>query len=216
MAKLHQENITSYISPPKLNKNKVFPTSEFSYNKRKDCYTCPANELLTTTGKWIARKNRKIKYYSNPKACKYCELKSKCTTRKHGRLITRFDNYEFVEANKIRISNRPDYYRQRSLIIEHVFGTIKRHWHLDYTLLRTMNKVKIEYAIAFTCYNLKRLKTIFNDNPIKAANNFINRFYSNHRHTWSRIIEGTPNFQLVINCVTLTKKHPSKLVFCPV
>lgn len=66
------------------------------------------------------------------------------------KLITRYDHYECVEANKKRIKKRPDYYRQRSQVIEHIFGTIKRHWGIDHALLKTKKKVKIEFAIAFT------------------------------------------------------------------
>lgn len=45
-------------------------------------------------------------------------------------------------------SLNPEYYRQRLQIIEpvkqigwHQFGTIKRHWHFDYTITRGIYKV---------------------------------------------------------------------------
>lgn len=182
MAKLAELNVTPYISIPKPNQNKVISVSEFKYNKRSDTYTCPANQRLKTNGRWLVRKNRKAKHYSNPKACRNCPMKAQCTTRKAGRLITRYDHYEYVEANKKRIEKRPDYYRQRSQIIEHIFGTIKRHWGIDHALLRTKKKVKIEFAIAFTCYNLKRIKTILGDKLLKQLNNRLKSLHLSRDH----------------------------------
>jgi len=50
---------------------------------------------------------------------------------------------------------------QRQAIVEHPFGTIKRQWGFDYTLLKTMPKVRGEFALIFTAYNLRRAISIF-------------------------------------------------------
>jgi hypothetical protein len=41
-------------------------------------------------------------------------------------------------------------------IVEHPYGTIKRQWGYDYTLMKGMKKVAGEFAIIFTIYNLRR------------------------------------------------------------
>lgn len=166
MAELHEQNITPFISVPKYKDHGVFPHTAFKYNKRYDTYTCPAGQTLSTNGVWRNRGTRKVKNYQNSKACRNCHLKQQCTSRKAGRLIARYQHYEHVEANRKRITKRPEYYKLRSHTIEHIFGTIKRHWKLDHTLLRTKEKVKIEYDIAFTCYNLMRIKAILAQNPL--------------------------------------------------
>jgi len=51
-------------------------------------------------------------------------------------------------------------YRNRQAIIEHQFGIIKRQCGFDYTLLKTKKKVEAEFAIIFTCYNLRRSVSI--------------------------------------------------------
>ncbi|MBL4755950.1 MAG: transposase [Flavobacteriales bacterium] len=60
----------------------------------------------------------------------------------------------------LRVNQDPDYYRHRQQIIEHQFGTLKRQWHIEYTLTRGKEKVLGEVYLAFTTYNLKRSLTI--------------------------------------------------------
>ena len=45
--------------------------------------------------------------------------------------------------------------------MEHPFGTIKRGWGYDCTLLKTQPKVSGEFGIIFTMYNIRRAITIF-------------------------------------------------------
>lgn len=180
MAQLHEENITPFISVPNYKDHGIFPHTAFKYNKRYDSYTCPAGQTLKTNGVWRNRGTRKVKNYQNTKACKNCPLREQCTTRKAGRLIARYEHYEHVEANRKRIARRPDYYKLRSHTIEHIFGTIKRHWKIDHTLLRTKEKVKVEFDIAFTCYNLMRIKAILALNSVKKLNYEL-RHYMKHQ-----------------------------------
>jgi hypothetical protein len=42
------------------------------------------------------------------------------------------------------------------MIIEHIFGTVKRKWGFNYTDLRGLPKVNGEFALIMTVYNLKR------------------------------------------------------------
>ncbi len=68
---------------------------------------------------------------------------------------------EFVEDNNHRVQENPAHYRKRQQIIEHQFGTLKRHWHFDYVLTKGKEKVMGEVYLAFTTYNLRRLMNIF-------------------------------------------------------
>jgi len=45
-------------------------------------------------------------------------------------------------------------------MVEHQFGTIKRQWGYDHTLLKTKEKVAAEFALILSCYNLRRAITI--------------------------------------------------------
>ena len=164
-------NATPFVAP-KANSasvtNDVFPVESFLYNKKEDTYTCPAQETLTTNGTVYTRKSKKkgakdikFKHYTTT-ACKTCLLKAQCTNRKQGRIVQRSEYQDAIDRNKKRVEVNAAYYRERQQIIEHQFGTLKRQWHLDHTLVRTKEKVLTEIAIAFTVYNLRRTMSIFN------------------------------------------------------
>jgi len=161
-------NVKTYVSPKESNSLKTnpdFAPESFSYDKEKDVYTCPAGEILRTNGSKYTKNKQNgplaytAKHYKT-RACKTCQLKPKCTKSKTNRYIERSEFQEYIEENNKRVYKKPDYYRQRQQIIEHQFGTLKRHWHFDYTLTRGKEKVLGEVYLAFTCYNLKRALSV--------------------------------------------------------
>ena len=161
-------DVKTYVSPKESNSLKTnpdFAPESFSYNKDKDIYTCPAGEVLRTNGSKYTKNKQNgplaytVKHYKT-KACGTCKLKAKCTSSKRNRYIERSEFQEYIEENNKRVYKKPDYYRQRQQIIEHQFGTLKRHWHFDYTLTRGKEKVLGEVYLAFTVYNLKRALSV--------------------------------------------------------
>jgi hypothetical protein len=106
------------------------------------------------------RQSYKVKHYKT-KACNGCGLRAQCTTNKNGRVIERTEYQAYVDQKNERVNSNPQYYRERQQIIEHQFGTIKRHWHFDYVLTRGKENVLGEVYLAFACYNLKRTLSIF-------------------------------------------------------
>jgi hypothetical protein len=164
--KLH---VATFISPKESSsskKNPAFAVESFSYNEMQDTYTCPAGQTLHSNGRWYnknlknGRKSYQVKHYKT-KACQHCNLRSECTSNKYGRCIERTEYAQYIKRNNDRVNANPDYYRNRQQIIEHQFGTIKRHRHFDYTLLRGKAKVLAEVYLAFTTYNLRRTMSIF-------------------------------------------------------
>ena len=51
-------------------------------------------------------------------------------------------------------------YRRRQEIVEHPFGTIKRQWGFDYTLLKGKKKVDGDVGLIFIAYLFTRMRTI--------------------------------------------------------
>lgn len=160
--------VKSYISPKEsssVKQNPAFAMESFKYYPRTDTYQCPAGERLRTNGRWYnkkllhGRKSYQVKHYKT-KACKDCPLRTDCTTNKLGRTIERTEYAEYITRNNDRVNKNPEYYRQRQQLIEHQFGTLKRHQHFDYTLMRGKQKVLTEVFIAFTMYNLRRSVSI--------------------------------------------------------
>ena len=161
-------NVKSYISPKEsssIKQNPAYAMENFTYYSRSDTYQCPAGERLKTNGRWYnkkllhGRKSYQVKHYKT-KACKECPLRAECTTNKLGRTIERTEYAEYIMRNNDRVNKNPEYYRQRQQFIEHQFGTLKRHQHFDYTLMRGKKKVLTEVFISFTMYNLRRSVSI--------------------------------------------------------
>jgi len=180
--------VTTYVSPKESSSTKTnpdFAMESFQYDHRQDYYTCPAGETMHTNGRWYfkklknGRKSYRVKHYKT-KACMECLLRTQCTVNKSGRIIERTEFAEYVTRNNERVNSNPEYYRQRQQIIEHQFGTLKRHWHFDYTLMKGKEKVLGEVYLAFTMYNHGRVLSILGFSElIKRMKAILSGFYSN-------------------------------------
>ncbi|MTI56647.1 transposase [Geosporobacter ferrireducens] len=104
--------------------------------------------------------NTKELVYRNTKACKVCEYKDKYTTSKRGRAITRDINQDILDKVDERSNSNKELYKQRKVIVEHPFGTIKRWWGYSYFLTRGLKSVKTEASLTFLAYNIKRVINI--------------------------------------------------------
>jgi len=134
--------------------------TKFEYNKQEDTYTCPAGQVLKSTGTWHTKKRSeefsfKFKKYRTP-ACKNCPVKHLCTARAEGREIERSEFAESTDLNAHNYTTQYDVYRKRQELNEHVFGTIKRVWGYYYTNLKGLKKVNGEMSLIMTVYNMKR------------------------------------------------------------
>lgn len=159
-----ENGITTYVSPkePASNDPDIFPVTAFIYNPEKDCYTCPAGEMLTTNGTWLTHSSKgyksayKFQRY-NTKKCKTCGLQPQCTKSKtNGRNIDRSEFAAEVEQNNKRVKGNPAYYKQRQQLAEHPWGTLKRQRGSDFVLTRGQKNVLGEVGLVFISYNLSR------------------------------------------------------------
>lgn len=161
-----QDNIQTIVAPNEIvNSNDHGTTGDylanrFTYHTDTDTYTCPQGKTLTTTGtlhkKTRQRDSHLFKKYRTP-ACKTCPARDLCTGRKDGgREIERSEYADAVEANLRNLQENTALYKRRQMIIEHIFGTLKRKWGYGYTDLRGLEKVNGEFALIMTVYNLKR------------------------------------------------------------
>lgn len=175
--------VTSYVSPKESSsskRNSKFSMDKFEYEEDTDTYVCPADSTMKTNGNWYhkklkdGKKSYDVKHYK-PKSCQECKLRESCTSNKNGRVIERTEYQEYVNSNKDRVKNNPDYYSQRQQIIEHQFGTLKRHWGFEYVLSKGKENVLSEVYRLFTAYNLKRCMTILGFERLMA---FIRCFFA--------------------------------------
>ena len=166
-----ENNIITYVSPKSSSaaNSGLYQNTEFTYNKDKDTYTCPAGCTLVSNGKWYKHSERRegrtqrpyyFKRYTT-QDCQSCTLRNNCTSSKNdGRCIDRSEYAEFIEANNNRVNENPEYYRQRQQITEHPFGTLKRQWGYTHTNVRGKEKVLGEVGLLFIGYNLTRCISI--------------------------------------------------------
>jgi transposase len=154
-----------------------FLAESFAYDKVADSYICPAGATLTTLGTWHNKKGEanetsfRFKTYRTD-ACKTCALRNQCT-KLPKRIIQRSEYQDAVDINDNNIKQNPHYYKRRQAIVEHPFGTLKRHWGFTHTLLKGLEKVNGEMNLIMFSYNFMRTKNILGfDKMMKAIQNW--------------------------------------------
>jgi hypothetical protein len=165
-----KNDITTYVSPkaPSTKDIGLYPITSFIYDTEQDIYICPQGNAMHTNGTWHEhsdnrRKGKGAYHFQRytTSACKTCTARSLCTKSKtNGRYIDRSEYAEAIEANNQRVTQNPDYYRQRQQITEHMFGTIKRQRGFTYALVRKKENVLGEVGLMFIGYNLSRSLSI--------------------------------------------------------
>ncbi len=123
-----------------------FLAESFAYDKATDSYICPVGATLTSLGTWHNKKGEanetsfRFKTYRTD-GCKTCALKNQCT-KLNKRIIQRSEYQDAVDINNNNIKQNPHYNKRRQAIVEHPFGTIKRHFGFTHTLLKRIAKSK--------------------------------------------------------------------------
>lgn len=141
--------------------NKKYYADKFIYDKAKDLYTCPAGEELFYLRTRSSKEKGVLGYdYRNSKACANCPEKSQCTRNKTGRTIFRNVNQDFLDTIDLKTQADMEKYKQRQMIVEHPFGTIKHIWGAGFFLTRGIESVTAEVALSYLAYNFKRTISI--------------------------------------------------------
>ena len=160
--KCDDAGITCYIPKPQKSINKkrgLFTNEVFRYDAEKDCYHCPAQEMLSYRGKRY--KGKKADRVYSSKACYSCPLRKQCTTSKGGsRRIYRWEHEHVIEAMQVRLKKDPEKMKKRKCLVEHPFGTMKCTMDQRYFLLKGKHKVSGEMSLTVLAYNIKRVLNI--------------------------------------------------------
>jgi transposase len=147
--------VNAIVARPGEKCEEGYQKSKFIYDDENDQYICPQEQTLYRKG----AKNRQE--YSNQKACKKCVYRERCTKREKGRIIIRSEYEASMEACVARFNENKELYKQRQMIVEHPFGTIKRTLGFSYFLMRGIENVKTENHLHMLTYNIKRLLNIY-------------------------------------------------------
>ncbi len=130
-----------------------FRKDEFRYNAGRDAYICPAEQMLTPIRQGRLRDLKKTDY-GNPKACRDCPLRARCTN--DIRSVSRLENEDALDRMAERVAARPDLLDRRREIVEHPFGSIKQWMNQGAFLMRGLEKVRAEFSLTALVYNLRR------------------------------------------------------------
>ncbi|MDD4699979.1 MAG: IS1182 family transposase [Oscillospiraceae bacterium] len=167
LKKCEENGITAIVSKQRFGNrtgNENFAKDKFTYEQANDVYICPMGQILTRKSGDAAKR----KQYGCV-ACNECSNRSSCTTNAKGRRIslTKYQEY-YDRADKLFTENL-ELYKQRQMIVEHPFGTVKRALGYTYFLLKGHEKVKCESYMHFFIYNFKRVINIMGITPLIAA-----------------------------------------------
>jgi hypothetical protein len=168
--KCEAQGIVVYVAKANTSANTklgLFGKECFRYDATADVYRCPAGEPLTYRFSTVEQ-GRSIRTYSTA-ACSTCALKPQCTRNKESRRITRWEDEAVLERMEQRVSEHPEIMRQRKMLAEHPFGTIKRWMDQGYFLMRGQDKVSTEASLTVLAYNIKRVINILGVTPLVRA-----------------------------------------------
>lgn len=161
-------DIAVYIKKGKSNnqtKENGYRKENFIYDSERDVYICPEGQELPFFEN-TSKNELKYRRYKCME-CQNCSKRHLCTTSASGRKIQRWEHEAVLERVCAETAAHNEIYKQRRSIVEHPFGTIKRHLGYTFFLRRGIENVDAECASMFIAYNLKRLFSIFSVAELK-------------------------------------------------
>ena len=170
IAAIEKMGICAYVALKGAGQGRpFFGKDEFSYDPKRDLYTCPAGKILLPRMRNMARSL--IGYRTKAATCDACSLKPDCTTSRLGRQILRHFEEEYVDRVK---GYRGTFLyekalRKRRVWVEPLFAEAK-DWHgMRRFRLRRLEKVNMEALLIALGQNVKRLLTLEGHRPRKLA-----------------------------------------------
>jgi DDE family transposase len=148
----------------------IFSREDFTFDKERNVYTCPAGKVLTTTGK-VATDGETLYYRARTRDCRSCLLKSKCCQNAPLRRLER-SIYEEARDVARALAKTEAFERSRRdrKRVEMLFAHLKRIFRLGRLRLRGPRGAQFEFTLAAIAQNLRRLaKLIVRPPPIVAA-----------------------------------------------
>jgi transposase len=150
--------ITAHI--PVWDKSKredgTFSRSDFTFDRERNIYICPAGKLLTTTGS--VSTDHALRYYASKLDCEVCPLKPRCCPNTPSRKVTR-DVHEDARDDARALVGTPEFAKSRNerKKVEMRFAHLKTHLGFERMRLRGLSGARDEFHLAAIVQNLKTL-----------------------------------------------------------
>ena len=135
----------------------TFSREDFSFDKERNVYICPAGKVLTTTGK-VATDGETLYYRAKRRDCRSCPLKAQCCPKAPLRRIPR-SIYEEARDVARALAKTEAFERSRRdrKRVEMLFAHLKRIFRLGRLRLRGPCGAQFEFTMAAIAQNLRRL-----------------------------------------------------------
>jgi hypothetical protein len=158
---------------PVIDKSKrddgTFSREEFTFDKERDIYTCPAGKTLSTTRRVM--NDDQLLYRASKLDCDVCPLKKRCCPKEPARKIPRSIYEEARDvARALGKTEAFEQSRRDRKRVEMLFAHLKRILKLGRLRLRGPRGAQDEFTLAAIAQNLRRLaKLAAQPPPIAAA-----------------------------------------------
>jgi len=148
----------------------TFSREDFTFDKERNVYICPASKVLTTTGK-VATDGETLYYLARTRDCRSCPLKSQCCPKAPLRRIPRSIYEEARDVARVLAKTEAfDRSRRDRKRVEMLFAHLKRIFRLGRLRLRGPCGAQFEFTLAAIAQNLRRLaKLVVRPPPVAKA-----------------------------------------------
>ena len=136
----------------------TFSRSDFTFDRERNVYVCPAGKLLTTTGS--VGDDHVLRYLASKRNCDACTLKPQCSPKMPFRKVTRDINEDARDLARA-LMGTPEFDRSRDerKKVEMRFAHLKTHHRFERMRLRGLSGARDEFHLAAIAQNLKRLRS---------------------------------------------------------
>jgi transposase len=134
----------------------TFSRSDFTFDRERNVYVCPAGKILKTTGN--VGDDHMLRYLASKRDCDACPLKPQCCPRMLFRKVSRDINEDARDLARALMST-PEFDRSRDerKKVEMRFAHLKTHHRFERMRLRGLSGARDEFHLAAIVQNLKML-----------------------------------------------------------
>jgi len=148
---------------------KPYHKSHFDYDAGRDEYRCPQGHVLIHKGVKRRTDRPEVQVYRcSGKVCRECSAFGECTKdRRQGRAIEVGPHEQLLQTHRELMAQEDskEIYKERQETVEPVFGIMKERQDARRFLLRGLKKVKAEWTLLCTAFNLRSLWRIWAESP---------------------------------------------------
>jgi transposase len=147
----------------------TFSRDDFTFDKQRNVYTCPAGKTLTTTGR-LVNDGETLLYMASMRDCRSCLLKAQCCPKAPFRRVPRSIYEEARDVARVLAKTEAfERSRRDRKRVEMLFAHLKRILRLGRLRLRGPRGAQFEFTLAAIAQNLRKLAKLVARPPPLAA-----------------------------------------------